>query len=42
MAKLKSSKGSITMGKNAFIALILFVIAATIMVVYAYLGYAIA
>ena len=35
----KSKKDSITLTKNAFIGLILFVIAATIFAVYAYLGY---
>lgn len=41
MAKSKrSAKDSITLSKNAFIGLILFVVAATVLAVYAYLGYA--
>ncbi len=41
MAKSKRSKGdSITLSRNAFIGLILFVVACTILAVYAYLNYA--
>lgn len=36
----KSKKDSVTLTKNAFIALMLFVIACTMLMVYAYLGYA--
>lgn len=40
MAKSKrSSRDSVTLSKNAFIGLILFVVACTILAVYAYLGY---
>lgn len=35
----KSKKDSVTLSKNAFIGLILFVIAATVLAVYAYMGY---
>jgi len=35
----KSKKDSVTLSKNAFIGLILFVVACTILAVYAYLGY---
>ena len=35
----KSKKESITLSRNGFIGLILFIIAATIMAVYAYLNY---
>lgn len=35
----KSKKDSVTLSRNAFIALILFVIAATVLAVYAYSGY---
>lgn len=44
MAKKKASKGkkdSVTLSKNAFIVLVLFVIAVTVLAVYAYMGYAI-
>jgi len=35
----KSKKDSVTLTKNAFIVLILFVIVCTVIAVYAYLGY---
>lgn len=35
----KSKKDSVTLTKNAFIGLILFVVACTIFVAYAYLGF---
>jgi len=35
----KSKKDSVTLTKNAFIVLILFVIAITMLAVYAYVGY---
>lgn len=44
MAKKKASrakKDSVTLSKNAFIVLVLFVIAITVLVVYAYMGYTI-
>lgn len=42
MAKAKSNsrKDSVTLTKNGFIALILFVVAITMLAVYAYMGYA--
>lgn len=41
MAKVKKSKkDAVTLSKNAFIALVLFVVAVTMLGVYAYLGYA--
>ncbi len=36
----KSKNDSVTLSKNAFIGLILFVVASTILAVYAYLNYA--
>jgi len=36
----KSKNDSVTLSKNAFIVLILFVVAITMLAVYAYLGYA--
>ena len=40
MAKAKSrKKDSVTLTKNAFIGLVLFVVACTIFVVYAYMAY---
>ena len=36
----KSKNDSVTLSKNAFIGLILFTVAATILAVYTYLGYA--
>ncbi len=36
----KSKQDSVTLTKNAFIGLILFIVAATILAVYAYLNYA--
>jgi len=36
----KSKKDAVTLTKNAFIVLILFVVVCTIIAVYAYLGYA--
>lgn len=39
MAKSKRSD-SITLSRNAFIAVVLFVVAVTMLAVYAYLGYA--
>lgn len=35
-----SKKDSVTLTKNGFIALMLFVVAATILMVYAYIGFA--
>jgi len=41
MAKLsRSKKDSVTLSKNAFIGLILFVVACTLLAAYAYLNYA--
>lgn len=40
MVKSKKSD-SVTLSKNGFIALVLFIIAVTIFAVYAYLGYAV-
>ena len=36
----KSKNDSVTLSRNAFIVLILFVVAVTVLAVYAYLGYA--
>jgi hypothetical protein len=36
----KSKEDSVTLTKNAFIVLILFIIAITMLAVYAYMGYA--
>lgn len=36
----KSKKDSVTLSKNAFIGLILFVVACTLLTAYAYLNYA--
>jgi hypothetical protein len=41
MAKAKKAKrDSVTLSKNGFIVLVLFVVAVTMLAVYAYLGYA--
>lgn len=40
ISKKSSRKDSITLTRNGFIALILFIIAVTMLGVYAYLGYA--
>lgn len=40
MAKSRSKKDSVTLTKNGFIVLILFVVAVTMLAVYAYLNYA--
>jgi len=39
--KPKAKKDSITLEKNAFIVLLLFVVAATMLAVYAYMGFAV-
>lgn len=39
MAKSKSKQDSVTLTKNGFIALILFVVAVTILTAYAYLNF---
>lgn len=41
MAKSKSKKESITLTRNGFIVLILFVVAITMLAAYAYLNYAV-
>lgn len=39
MAKAKSKKEQITLSRNGFIVLLLFVVAITMLAVYAYIGY---
>jgi len=42
MAKSKSKKDSVTLTKNGFIALVLFVVACSIFMAYAYLNFTVA